>query len=187
MRPVIKLKPAGDKEKVTEKDQKGGSSKSALSNKTAQLLSQMSISNQSKPTNVEAQRILTIIEALIDKVQVVAYLDGEFMGNFTDSSRSKATEEFLNILTEKTGKMIIKEGELENKLRPHLLASESQGTFELIIRIIYIWTLDKNNDPDKSENGGVDFSELGKVTRNNIRNLVRSLQDNPPDLEAIKV
>ena len=32
-------------------------------------------------------------------------------------------------------KMIIKEGELENKLRPHLLASESQGTLELYLFI----------------------------------------------------
>jgi len=173
MKPVIKPRDPKDRDrdKVNDKDAKG-SNKNSTQSKTAILLGQMSALNVSKPTNVEAQRILTIIEALIDKVVIAAHLDGEFMGNFGDSSKSKATEEFLQLLTEKTGKSLVKQGECENKLRPFLLASESQ---------------DKMNDPEKSENGGIDVTELCKFTRNNVRNLVRSLQDNPPDLDAIKM
>lgn len=173
MRPVIKGKDPKerDKDRGGEKDGKPTSLKSQQNNRTAQLLSEMTRANMSKPTNVEAQRILTIIEALIEKVTIAAHLDGEFMGNFSDTSKSKVTEEFLTMVTEKTGKMLMKQGDFENKLRPFLLASESQ---------------EKTNEIDKSEQGGIDFPELCKQTRTNVRNLVRCLQDTPPDLDAIK-
>jgi len=160
-----------DKDRGGEKDGKPTTLKSIQNNKTVQLLSQMTALNVSKPTNVEAQRILTIIEALIEKVTIAAYLDGEFMGYFSDTSKSKVTEEFLSMVTEKTGKMLMKEGEYETKLRPYLLAQENA---------------EKINEVDKSEEGAMPYPELTKVTRNNVRNLVRCLQDNPPDFDAIR-
>jgi len=63
-----------------------------------------------------------VIEQLIDKGTIASYLDGEFMGLFSDASKSKVTEEFLQLVSDKTGKMLVKEGELETKLRPTLLA-----------------------------------------------------------------
>jgi len=160
-----------DKDRGGDKDGKATTLKSIQNTKTAQLLSQMSALNMSKPTNVEAQRILTIIETLIDKVTIAAYLDGEFMGIFSDTSKTKVIEEFNSQVTEKTGKMLMKQGDFENKLRPFLLQSEGQ---------------EKSTEVDKSEQGGIDFPELCKQTRTNVRNIVRCLQDNPPDFEVIR-
>jgi hypothetical protein len=173
MKPVTKPKDPRerDKDRGGEREGKPSTLKSIQANKTAALLNQMTALNMSKPTNVEAQRVLTIIEAAIEKVMIAAYLDGEFMGNFSDSSKSKGTEEFLTMVTEKTGKMLIKLGDFENKLRPHLLQSESQ---------------EKVNEIDKNEQGGIDFPELMNQTRTIVRNLVRGLQNNPSDLDAIR-
>jgi hypothetical protein len=52
-----------------------------------------------KPTIVEAQRILKVMEQMLLNLETFLYLDSEFIGRFLDLSKGKLHKELVQQLT----------------------------------------------------------------------------------------
>ena len=90
----------------------------------ARILGIMKAFAISKPTNVDAQRIVTVLETLIAKIKVLQYLDNELMNVLNDKNKRGDLEKDLVKLNETTLKLLLKEAELEADIKP-LLNPES--------------------------------------------------------------
>ena len=115
------------KEEKKDKDREREAKQSALrekqSTQNARLEKMMSNFTTSKPTNLAAQRILFVLENLIEKTEILSYLDSPFIDSFLDSK--PADREFLELLHDpKIANHIQDEAVLESKLKPMLLVPE---------------------------------------------------------------
>lgn len=75
----------------------------------------------SKPTNVEAQRTLKILEKLIENISVFLYLDSDFVIKFNEISnpqKSKLNKALVQELSASTLELFVKEAKLESEFRP---------------------------------------------------------------------
>lgn len=109
-----------DKEKVP------ATQKTLQNNQNNKLLSIMSSFSVSKPTNVDAQRVVTILENLIDKVKILQYLDGEFINVLNEKNKKgESLDGFDEEQHHALLGMLFKEAELESELKP-LLNPESK-------------------------------------------------------------
>jgi len=113
-----------ERDRDKEKDKVPTTQKTLQSNQNAKLINIMSTFSVSKPTNVDAQRIVTILENLIEKVKILQYLDAELMNGLNDKNKREEWEDSLLQLQEKTLNLLMKEAELESELKP-LLNPES--------------------------------------------------------------
>ena len=94
---------------VTQKTQQA-----TQNDKLEQLMANFSMS---KPTNVDAQRIITIIENLQAKLSILQYLDTEVMLILNDNGKKQEKSEILNAMSPKAVEMLEQESVLENHLR----------------------------------------------------------------------
>ena len=85
----------------------------------------MSTFSASKPTNVDAQRIVCVIDALIEKVQILQYLDSDLFTSLNDKAKMAEKEELMAQLTDNTRLQLLRESDLEIKLKPLLGGQES--------------------------------------------------------------
>lgn len=85
----------------------------------------MSTFSASKPTNVDAQRIVCVLDALIEKVLIVQYLDSDLFNSLNDKARTQEKEELLAQLTNNTQLLLSRELDLEIKLKPLLGGQDS--------------------------------------------------------------
>jgi len=129
----------------------------------------MATFSDSKPTNVDAQRIVCVLDALIEKVQILQYLDSDLFNSMNDKAKMAEKDELLNQLTDNSRTQLLREAELELKLKPLLGVQESN--------------VDKTNDESSPT---IDFAGMVATTAKNIRNLIREIQNNPQDLDIIK-
>ncbi len=90
-------------------------------NKIREILSTFSAS---KPTNVDAQRIICVIDALIEKIQILEFLDSDLFTSLTDKVKAHEKEELLVQLSSNSNALLMREQELETKLKP-LLSQDS--------------------------------------------------------------
>jgi len=128
----------------------------------------MSTFSASKPTNVDAQRIVCVLDALIEKVQVLQFVDSDLFNSLNDKAKLHEKEELLAQLSGSTHSLLTRELDLEVKLKPLLGGQDS---------------IDKTMDETSPV---IDFAGMVNTTAKNLRNLVRELQNNPHDLEIIK-
>lgn len=82
--------------------------------KLEQLMANFSMS---KPTNVDAQRIITIIENLQAKLSILQYLDTEVMVMMMDNGKKQEKADILNAMSPKSVEMLEQEAMLESHLR----------------------------------------------------------------------
>src|SRR5690242_12469742 len=71
-------------------------------NQNNRILTIMKAFTVSKPTNVDAQRIVTVLENLISKVKVLQYIDNELMNSLNDKNKREDIEKELLRINEKT-------------------------------------------------------------------------------------
>ena len=92
----------------------------------------MSTFSASKPTNVDAQRIVCVLDALIEKVLILEYLDSDLFNSLNDKTRSQEKEDLLAQLSNNSHTLLVRELELEIKLKP-LLGGQDSNRVLLIL------------------------------------------------------
>lgn len=85
----------------------------------------MSIFSASKPTNVDAQRIVCVLDSLIEKVQILPYLDADLVNSINDKAKAQEKEELLAQLTNNVHLLLTRELEHEVQLKPLLSGQDS--------------------------------------------------------------
>jgi len=151
-----------------DRESKPTTQKAIQTKNTNKIREIMSTFSASKPTNVDAQRIVCVIDALVEKVQTLQYLDSDLFNSLNDKARTQEKEELLAQLTANTHTFLSRELDLEIKLKPLLTGQES---------------IDKTND---ETNQASEFANLLSTTAKNLRNLIREVQNNPRDLDILK-
>mmetsp|Transcript_49689 Transcript_49689/g.57237 ORF Transcript_49689/g.57237 Transcript_49689/m.57237 type:complete len:428 (+) Transcript_49689:16-1299(+) len=153
------------KDKDREKEVKQTALREKQSAQNARLLKMMSNFTTSKPTNLAAQRILFVLENLIEKTEVLSYLDSPFIDAFFEPNQTD--QAFLESLHDpKIVNNIQEEARLEKNLKKLLVPPEDGQKVDL--------------------EGRENFEEDKKRTENNLRNLIRLIEKSPNDYELIK-
>jgi len=83
------------------------------------MLNNIMSTNMGKPTIVEAQRILQILDKLVANLETFIYLDAEFISKFNDLTKGKLSKDLVNQLAQETLELLVKQAELEFKIRPY--------------------------------------------------------------------
>lgn len=91
-----------------------------------EILKNIESTNIGKPTIVEAQRILRIIEHLYENLNRFIYLDADFISRFLEAHKAKLSKELYNKLSDKCRDLLTKQAELESKYRPFLARSPEE-------------------------------------------------------------
>jgi len=151
-----------------DRESKPTTQKAIQTKNTNKIRDIMSTFSASKPTNVDAQRIVCVIDALVEKVQILQYLDSDLFNSLNDKARTQEKEELLAQLTANTHTFLSRELDLEVKLKPLITGQES---------------VDKTND---ETNQASEFANLISTTAKNLRNLIREVQNNPRDMDILK-
>lgn len=74
----------GERERGHQQMNKEFQKQDANDKKLVQIMEKFSYS---KPTNVDAQRIVTILDNLITKTEILQYLDSEFLNSLLDKQK----------------------------------------------------------------------------------------------------
>ena len=82
-----------------------------------QILQNLIEQNFAKPTNVEAQRIIKIIDELLNNMEVLCYLDNDFISNFIDPEQLSSLFEWqlVEALSPQIVKLMNYQAKLEAK------------------------------------------------------------------------
>lgn len=75
--------------------------------------------NIGKPTIVEAQRILRILDGLYDSLITFMYLDTEFIARFLGTGKNKLPEDQVKKLSKQGYELLYNQAELEAKYKPY--------------------------------------------------------------------
>jgi hypothetical protein len=102
-------------EQERERELQRQKQKKALQESYNEMLNNLISTNIVKPTNVEAQRILNILDELVHDIEILSYLDTDFLMNFYVASPTtpKNFKENLEKFTPKTLDLLRKEAKLE--------------------------------------------------------------------------
>ena len=111
-----------------DRESKPTTQKTIQTRNTNKIKEIMSTFSASKPTNVDAQRIVCVIDALVEKVQILQYLDSDLFNSLNDKGRNQEKEELLAQLTSDSNKFLLRELDLEVKLKPLLTGQESTNS-----------------------------------------------------------
>ncbi len=145
----------------------------SLMEQHAEILKNIMSQQIGKPTQVEAQRILKIMDALLQNMQVFVYLDQEFVQKCGDPQKYRLPRELFGQLSDRARELLAHQAELESKLRP--LAQQLDPAQK---------TDAEGEQVDEQKK--LQAETLFKEMQDNFMNLVRWLKDNPSDLDIIK-
>ncbi|CAD8133984.1 unnamed protein product [Paramecium pentaurelia] len=119
-----------------------------------------------KPTIVEAQRVLRVLDQLIQNLEYCLYLDTEFIGRF---QTGKFLKDAKQPLTEETMKLLQSQAEIEQKYRPYANLDTA---------------LNQGEEIDETKK--MESERLENLLQENFKNLLRRLQHCPKDYDIIK-
>lgn len=125
-----------------------------------------------KPTIVEAQRTLKILEKLIDRIAIVMHLDSEFVVKFNEP---------LNSGKFKLNRTIVQE--LSPKIREALMG---QAKMEIEFRVFAQLEQQIKDGEQVEEEKLKEYESIRKDMAYTFKTLVRALEKSPSDLEIIK-
>lgn len=151
-----------------ERDSKPTTQKAIQARNNNKIKEIMTTFSASKPTNVDAQRIVCVLDSLIEKVSILQYVDSDLLNSISDKGRSQEKEELLAQLTNNTHLLLMREQDCEARLKPLITGQDNA---------------DKTND---EANPALEFGNLVSSTAKNLRNLIRELENNPRDIEILK-
>ena len=133
-----------------------------------------------KPTQVEAQRILKIMDNLYSNLGIMQYLDHDFVIKFQDmKTQQKLQKDLVNALSAQAKEYLIRQAEIEVKFKPLIQFLENtekkqEGEGE------------QEEDKEKEKEKKNQFERTLNEMRDNFKSLVRYLRSNPQDEELIK-
>ena len=119
--------------KVAKDRQRGGdhgeskptTQKAIQMKQSKQIRDIMSTFSASKPTNVDAQRIVCVLDSLIEKVQILPLLDSDLVNSINDKTKAQEKEELLAQLSNNVHLLLTRELDLEVQLKPLLSGQDS--------------------------------------------------------------
>ncbi|KAM3142601.1 hypothetical protein pb186bvf_005260 [Paramecium bursaria] len=120
-----------------------------------------------KPTIVEAQRVLKVIDQLILNLETFMYLDADLVQRFYSG---KFQKDIIQNLTEETLQLLQKQAEIEQKFKFYVNLDQVNKEGEEI------------DEAKKQES-----ERLEKLLQENFRNLIRRIQHSPKDLEILRL
>jgi len=153
-----------------ERDSKPTTQKAIQTKNSNKIKEIMTTFSASKPTNVDAQRIVCVLDSLIEKVLILQYIDSDLFNSLNDKAKTQEKEELLSQLTNNSHLLLTREQDYETKLKP-LLSGQDNA--------------DKTATADEG-NSALEFGTVVAMTAKNLRNLVRELQTNSIDFEIVK-
>jgi hypothetical protein len=125
-----------------------------------------------KPTIVEAQRTLKILEKLIERINIFLNLDTDFVLKFNEvhnAQKLKLNKTLIQQLSHDVLELIIKEAKLEQEFKT-LAVIEGQ--------------LKENENVEEEK--VQEYQRCKKDMEYNFRSLLRSLEKSPNDIEILK-
>ena len=101
--------------------------KKALQDTYNEMLNNLMSTNIVKPTNVEAQRILNILDILVKDMEILSYVDSDFLINFLDFG-TKLPKDQIEKISSKTLELLKDQSKIEYKFHD-LTKPEEIGKF----------------------------------------------------------
>jgi hypothetical protein len=108
-----------------DRDSKPTTQKAIQAKNSNKIKDIMTTFSASKPTNVDAQRIVCVLDSLIEKVMILQYVDSDLFNNISDKGRSQEKEELLTQLTNNSHLLVMREQDYETRLKPLLSGQDS--------------------------------------------------------------
>lgn len=87
--------------------------KKALQETYNEMLNNLMSTNIVKPTNVEAQRILNILDLLVKDIEILSYIDTEFLLNFLETNIAKLPKDQIEKISPKTLELLKNQAKIE--------------------------------------------------------------------------
>jgi hypothetical protein len=125
-----------------------------------------------KPTIVEAQRTLKILEKVIDRIAIFLNLDSDFLVKFNEINnpqKLKLNKTLIQELSPGVLDLVVKEAKMEIEFKTHALIEQQEREGEII------------EDEKKQE-----YLRIKKDMEYNFRSLVRALERHPQDMDILK-
>lgn len=161
------------------------------------MLNNLISTNIVKPTNVEAQRILNILDELVKDIEILSYIDVDFLTTFLEASSPKGLKEKLEKLTINTLDLLKNQAKIENNFHEITKPAEEDKDVK-----------EKKENEDEEENNEEvkeeqkeDEEERKRAEEKkqqeivkcrdelieNLKNLLRMIRTNNNDYNIIKV
>jgi len=136
MKTLNKYNPKQDKERERRKEEElererelqKQKQKKALQDTYNEMLNNLMSTNIVKPTNVEAQRILNILDILVKDIEILSYVDTDFLFNFLDLNATKLPKEQIEKISAKALDLMKNQSKIEFKFHD-LTKPEEIGNF----------------------------------------------------------
>lgn len=108
-----------------ERDSKPTTQKAIQARNSNKIKEIMTTFSASKPTNVDAQRIVCVLDSLIEKVSILQYVDSDLLNSISDKGRSQEKEELLAQLSNNSHLLLMRELDCETRLKPLITGQDS--------------------------------------------------------------
>ena len=133
-----KYNPKQDKERERRKEEElererelqKQKQKKALQDSYNEMLNNLMSTNIVKPTNVEAQRILNILDILVKDIEILSFVDTDFLFNFLDLVSTKLPRDQMEKISPKTLELMKNQSKIEF-LFHELTKPEEVGKYDL--------------------------------------------------------
>lgn len=122
----------------------------------------------SKPTIVEAQRTLKIMEKLIERIAIFLNLDNEFIMKFSDEKKSKINKTLFESISPEVRTALINQAKMESEFR------------------LYMPYEDQIKNNELEEEKIKEYERAKKDIAYTFKTLIRAIEKHPEDLEIIK-
>lgn len=126
----------------------------------------------SKPTIVEAQRTLKILQKMIDRIGLFLYLDSEFIMKFNEINnpqKLKLNKTLIQELSPKILDLVVKEAKMEAEFRSFNTVQQQLKEGEVV-------------EEEKLQ----EFERVKKDTAYTFKSLVRALEGSSKDVQILK-
>lgn len=107
--------------------------KKALQETYNEMLKNLISTNIVKPTNVEAQRILNILDLLVIDIEILTYIDTEFLIHFFETNIMKLPKDQIEKISQKTLELLKAQSKIEFKFHDLTKPEEEPGKFSFIV------------------------------------------------------
>ena len=125
MNKTIKVAKDRQRDREHDRDSKPTTQKAIQARNSNKIKEIMITFSASKPTNVDAQRIVCVLDSLIEKVSILQYVDSDLLNSISDKGRSQEKEELLEQLTNNTHLLLMREQDYEARLKPLISGQDS--------------------------------------------------------------
>lgn len=184
-------------EQERERELQRQKQKTALQESYKEMLNNLISTNIVKPTNVEAQRILNILDELVEDIEILSFLDTDFLINFLNLNNNtiRSFKESIDKFTPQTFELLRTEAKLEYDY--HAITKPEEEDIK------------EKKEDEENEEGNEENKEEEKIDEEekrkederkqqeiekyrdqlaeNLKELLRALRKNDTDFNVLKV